>query len=228
MLSNGFGNRSSTIILAFYSFKHDETFKLRWGSIRSYYSNLVVHWHSGPFVHVSLMLDDNLQSRQDSLHSVHLTKNTKTIINAEPSHFDRGGYSFLRIKITYRQKEIMRRTLQQIVANHAVFNFWAMIGTSRPSPKISVETTQWFCSQLIGYLLLEAKVIKNVDPYELSVTDLYLRVYDIAENLAYNPYVPSRKPLNAEQIYLKYTGHLPERIIDDGDLESESSTRACV
>jgi hypothetical protein len=42
------------------------------------------------------------------------------------------------------------------------------------TPTPTVNTTKWFCSQLIGFVLQQANLIdKTIDPSKISVTDLF-------------------------------------------------------
>ena len=125
---------------------------------------------TGPFSHVVIYLQRDSASLT---WAINLSKKTHMVVYGKMT-VRATGYGFMRLKITKAQYVKLTETVKTIIAHPTHFDRWQAYGV-RSFPRCTVEQEGWFCSQLVGFLLVEIGVLDpRINPSKLSVTNLYL------------------------------------------------------
>lgn len=222
-----------SIILGFYSYSEDpECEDGIFNRFNKYLRMKPVEWYSGPFSHIKMYFENTPGLKPPEAECVSISKNTENKYKQNGVEFRkvkvvRKGYAYLRLRLSITQMTKLRKAVSEIIKHETYMDKYLMLGLSSPRGKTTTETRYWFCSQLIGFLLIEAGVIETqVDPVKFSVTELYLRTWWKGEELLSNPFVKGEKSIDGHSLYEKFVGCAPDRL---GYKDNEtSSTQAIV
>jgi hypothetical protein len=194
---------SNYIYLAFYSKSEDPT--EREFDMLQFVSNLF----TGPFTHVQLCTGD-----LDGRGSVRCLNLTRKLVYVTYDMFvmDRPGYCYMKIPVSAIQHKKLIALCEDLKKANGQFSRLEFYGLRCGCHEAcSVKKKEWFCSELIAWVLIEIGLIPSskCDPYQTSCTKLYLlaRTINNATQLEYNPFFTERTLVLApDAIYTGYFG----------------------
>ncbi len=186
------------IYLAFYAYQLDTSVCFSW-------RNKILDLFTGPFTHVQIC-HITKETEEDIILNTLISQSTNEVMHGLYT-LSRPGYVFVKLALTNGQRMELIRVIQKITSHETKFAWKLVYGFEKPPKEKTDMDRDWYCSQLVAYLLRSCGVLPKDFNVNVDVTELYVatRCLPVASNCFAHPF--TKQPLlhDADSVYEKFT-----------------------